>query len=488
MSGSEQTTYTARFAGFVALLGVLVGVGLVTFNPAAFAAATLPLLFVLAGLAGQPDAPGRQLGVSREITPTRARPAERVTVTVTVENRGETTLADLRLVDSVPDALRVADGTPRANGPLEPGETVTIEYELVARRGQYAFGSLVARSRTVLGSMWVQESVETAGEEALRCAVTAEDIPIEAEGSQFIGDLLSTTGGEGVEFHATREYRRGDPPSRVHWRELAKRGELSTITYRERQSAEITIVTDARATARVSAGPGEPGAALLAAYATYQFLTPLVERGHRVGVAALGMEPTDGGSFPVRRIDHGRGDEQVRLALDLLEDVDTGLQEAVPGRVVRHTRNERDVDPRLRAGSSDDTLLDTRAGLSVDEFVDHLTGWAAPNTQFVCLTPLFDAPVHGLCRRLERGHPPVVVSPDVTVRVTEPPGSGERRLLRADGADGPAVTRDSIPARTLRLQRATRIETLRQHGLTVVDWDPTRPLAVACENQTLPGV
>jgi uncharacterized repeat protein (TIGR01451 family) len=481
----QATTYTARFAGFVALLGVLVAVGLVTFNPVAFAAATLPLAFLLAGLVGEPNPPGDSLEVSREVTPARPRPAEEVTVTVTVENTGGSTLADLRLVDSVPDALGVVAGQPRASGPLEPGETVTVEYDLLARRGRYTFGSPVARSRTVLGSMWVEEALPTAGDTAFRCAVTAEDIPIEAEGNQFVGDLLSTTGGEGVEFYATREYRRGDPPSRVHWRELAKRGELSTITYRERRSAEITVVTDARPSARVSAGPGEPAGALLSAYATYQLLVPLVGRGHRVGVAALGMEPAATRSFPVRRIDHGRGDEQVQRALDLLGDVDSQVQDAVPSMVLRRIGAERDDEPHLTAGSPATSLLDGQAAVSVGEFTDYLAGWTGSTTQFVCVTPLLDAPVHGLCRRLEREHAPVVISPDVTVPITDQFGGDGLRP-----GDDPAgrVARDGVPARTLRLQRATRIDWLRQHGATVIDWHPGRALAVACENQTLPGV
>jgi uncharacterized repeat protein (TIGR01451 family) len=493
-AGSDQTvtaTYTARFAGFLALLGVLVAVGLVTFNPVAFAAAALPLVFLLAGLVGRPQPPGEALAVSREMTPTRPRPGERVTVTVTVENVGERTLTDLRLVDGVPEELRVVGGRPRDSGPLEPGATTSFEYELAARRGRYTFGSPVARSRTVLGSMWVQEAVGASGESTLRCAVTAEDMPVEAEGSQFVGDLLSATGGEGVEFHATREYRRGDPPSRVHWRELAKRGELSTVTYRQRQSAEFTVVTDARASACASAGPGEPTGALLAAYATYQLLVALVGRSHRVGVAALGMEPARERSFPVRRIDHGRGDEQTRLALELLGDVDTRVQETTPTQVVRHSRAEREGELHLRTGAPGNSLLDARARTSVGGFVDTLDGWTASTAQCVCVTPLLDAPVHGLCRRLRREHRPVVISPDVTVPVTEPPGG--RDLLQTDGVTTDAGDRfgadpDEVPGRVLRVQRATRIEALRQQGLTVVDWHPTRPLAAACEDQTLPGV
>ena len=484
---SEQTTYTARFAGFVALFGVLVAAGLVTFNPVAFAAAVLPLVFLLAGLAGEPDPPGDQLAVSREITPTRPRPAERVTVTVTVENKSESTLADLRVVDSVPAELCVVEGAPRASGPLEPGATTTLEYEVVARRGRYTFDPPAVRSRTVLGSMWVQESVPVDGDTGLRCAVTADDIPVEATGSGFVGDLLSAVGGEGVEFHATREYRRGDPASRVHWRELAKRGELSTVTYRERRSAEITLVTDARASARVSAGPGEPAGALLAAYATYQLLAGLVGRGNRVGVAAPGLPPEPERAFPARRIDHGRGDTQVRRALDLLRAVDNRVQDGDPHTMAGRVRQEHDNGVSLRSGGPRTAELNAETGVTVGGFVDSLAGWTASTAQFVCVTPLLDAPVHGLCRCLDREHPPVVVSPDVTVRVTGQ--TVEHNPRRANGTTGfEHVTADGIAGQTARLQRATRIESLRQQGVTVVDWDPTRPLAVACENQTLPGV
>ena len=488
--GEGKTVYTARFAGFVVLLGVLVAAGLVTFNPVAFAAATVPLVFLLAGLAGRPAKPGDSLAVSRAITPGRPRPAERVAVTVTVENRGDRTLADLRLVDSVPEALRVVDGQPRVSGPLEPGETVTTEYEVVARRGRYTFGAPVARSRAVLGSMWTQEPLSADGDATMRCAVSAEDIPIAAEGDQFVGDLLSVTGGEGVEFHATREYRRGDPPSRVHWRELAKRGDLSTITYRERESAEITIVTDARASARVSAAPGEPAGALLAAYATYRLVEPLVRQGHRVGVAALGVDPATEAAFPVRRIDHGRGAQQTRLALDLLGDVDRRVQNAIPSRLGRHSRREHDGGD-LRRGSPASAQLDSTAAVSVGGFADTLTRWAGSTTQFVCLTPLLDGPVHGLCRRLRREHAPVVISPDVTVPVTD---GGRRDLLATDGVTndpaartGGADAADSLATRTARLRRGTRIESLRGEA-TVVDWHPATPLPVACGNQTPPGV
>jgi uncharacterized repeat protein (TIGR01451 family) len=463
---TPETTYTARFAGFVGLFGLLVGLGLVTLHPAAFAAAVIPLAFLLAGLVGQPAVPAAHLRSSYEVSPANPRPGESVAVTVTVENTGEATFTDLRLVDTVPDTLRVVEGTPRAGGVLRPGESLTAEYEVIARRGEHTFGPVVARSRTLVGAIWAQQSVP-ADRPAFRCAVRADDIPLAEQASHFIGDLLSETGGEGIEFYATREYRRGDPASRIHWRELAKRGELSTITYRERQAANVTLITDARDPARVGYAPGDPSGAVLAAYATARLVRTLVARNHYVGVTAPGLEPVTDQQFPYRRIDYGRGTEQRRLTLDLLDAVDVSADASAPSTLAARPTAS---GPTLRTESDEGDWLDTYSSVTIEGFVQSLRRWGSRTTQYICVTPLLDGSVTALCRRLDReGYPVVVISPDVTTP------------LAGDAGD------TTVPERTVRLQRAARIESLRKQGVTVIDWHPARSLAACCENQTLPG-
>jgi uncharacterized repeat protein (TIGR01451 family) len=465
-----ETTYTPRFAGFVVLLGVLVAVGLVTFAPVALAASALLVVFLMAGVVQTPTPPAGLLVADYSVEPKHPRPADTVTVEVTVTNESERTFTDLRLVDTVPGDLEVVGGSPRRAATLRPGDSVTMSYDVVARRGEYSFGPIRARARTLMGSMWVQQSLETRTPGTMRCAVRADDIPLEEQATHYIGDLLSNVGGDGIEFYSTREYHRGDPPSRINWRELAKRRELSTITYRERQAADITVITDARPPGRVSAGPGEPSGATLATYATYQILSTLVERGHYVGVAVPGLRPdsTDTSSFPCRRIDHGRGDEQKRLAFDLFEEID---------RLGRERSSGTNQPPAAGTASVFDSILNETA----EAFVRSLTGWASPNTQFVFVSPLLDDPGRELCQKLrQRGFPVVVISPDVTtsLRDSSPPASNGSGAVPDGG---------TIPERTVRLQRATRVQGLRQEGYTVIDWDPTRPLSVCCEQQTLPG-
>ena len=469
----SETTYTPRFAGFVVLIGVLVAVGLVTFTPVALAAAALLVVFLMAGVIQTPTPPAGRLVAAYDVKPTHPRPADTVTVEVTVTNDSERTFTDLRLVDTVPADLEVVDGTPRRAATLRPGDSVTMEYDVVARRGDYTFGPVRARARTLVGSMWVQQSLETQSQGTMRCAVRADDIPLEEQATHYIGDLLSDVGGDGIEFYSTREYHRGDPPSRINWRELAKRRELSTITYRERQAADITVITDARPPGRVSAGSGEPSGATLATYATYQILSTLVERGHYVGVAVPGLRPDvqDTSSFPCRRIDHGRGDEQKRLAFDLFEEID---------RLAR-TESSDTSEPKTAGARS--STFDSVFNESVEGFVRSLTGWASPNTQFVFVSPLLDDPGRDLCQQLrQRGFPVVVISPDVTtsLRAGSVSATGDR-------GGGAVPASGTVPERTVRLQRATRVEGLRQEGVTVIDWDPARPLSVCCEQQTLPG-
>lgn len=463
-----RTKYTPRFAGFIVLLGLFVAAGLVTFQPAAIAGAGLLLAFLLAGLLQTPDPPGETLRAQYDVRPEQPRPGETVTVEVTVENESDETVTDLRVVDSVPDDLQVIDGSPRGGAVLRPGSETTIEYEVLARRGEYEFGPPVARTRTTIGSMWAQQAVPSDDQPAVSCAVRADDLPLDEQATHFLGELLSNTGGDGVEFYATREYHRGDPPSRINWRGLAKRGELSTITHRERKAADVTVVTDARKQARVSAGPGEPSGAMLGAYATYQLVGALIDGGHVTGVAVPGVstatERTRTNRFPCRRIDHGRGDEQRRQVYGLLETIEN-LNPPTNREWNREERTE------IRRGSDPDEWF---GGTTVGEFERQLTGWANSHTQFVVVSPLLDDAIQGLCRRLRaRDVPVVVISPDVTTSAVETQ-TGER------GDRSP-------PTRLLGVQRAVRIEALRQHGCTVIDWTPTEPLSVCCERQTRPG-
>lgn len=468
----SRPTFTARFSVFVMLLGVLIAAGIATFRPAPLAAAGILLVFMLAGLIRTPGTPDSALEVSYAVDPQHPRLADTVTVTVTVEHVGERTLTDIRFVDTVPDALQVVHGSPRASGPLHPGETLTIEYTVTARRGTYTFGPLVARNRSLVGAIWTEQPITPDSDATLRCAVQADEIPLEDRATHLIGGLLADAGGEGIEFYSTREYHRGDSPTRINWRELAKRGELNTITYRQHQAAEITLILDGRPWTRVNAGGSSPAGTTLSAYAAYQLTATLIREGHYVGVTVPGLAPRtgrgDAGSFPYRRIEPRRTSEQERLVFELMDELETAMEtgEMVPD----------EIDPlrppgegSLVNGGDGGTIFDTPK-LTVGSFTHDLASWGSASTQFIMVSPLLDDGAYTLCVQLRNmGFAVVVISPDPTTTPT------------------PTAETDAPPIRMARLQRATRVEALRHQDITVIDWDPATPLSVCCQKQTLAG-
>lgn len=468
----RQVTYTPRFTAFIVVIGALTIAGLLTFNPAAIGGAIALLIFLAATLVHTPTQTTGNLSVEYTIAPERPHPSEHVEIEVTLTNTSNQTFADLRLIDLVPDELQVVGGTPRAAQPLRPDETITINYDVIATRGSYSFGTIATRSRGLMGTMWIEETIHPETPVELRCAVNIDDIPLEDQATNYIGSLLGDTGGEGIEFHSTREYHRGDSPSRIHWRELAKRGELSTVTYREQQTGHITIIADIRPRSRVKSPDGTISSTTIIGYATYQLTASLVADRHFVGIAVPGTAagPIDEKpTMSFRTYDHDNSRDQRKHAFQLLEIIEN-TQPRSDGDLEQY-RIDRGNFP---TGTSGGNLFDTQSNTTIDSFIQNITTWGTDATQYIFITPLLDDDAYGVCTQLsKRGYPITVISPDI----------GANRS--ADATDI-AATRN-VPERMKTVRRASRIESLRRTGITVIDWDPNVPLSTACERQTLPG-
>jgi len=95
-------------------------------------------------------------------------------------------------------------------------------------------------------------------------------------------------GGAGVEFHATREYRRGDPVKRIDWNRRARTGELATLELREERAATVVLLIDARESAYAASEPDADTAVEASVQAAGQAFTALLDGGDRVGIATLG--------------------------------------------------------------------------------------------------------------------------------------------------------------------------------------------------------
>jgi uncharacterized repeat protein (TIGR01451 family) len=288
--------------GAVAALS-LVALGFLYTSPLLLVATLVPLGYVLSG--GLSTVPSdAAVRVERTVHDARPTPGGRVEVTLSVTNDGEATLPDVRVVDSVPAELTVTGGPPRLNATLRPGESATVTYTLVARRGEFAFDPAVVRIRSLAGSAVRTETVAVAGDATVACLSPLSDRELGSVTPLRAGTHPTDSGGPGVEFHATREYRPGDPRTRIHWRRFAKTGDLRTVSFREERAVSTVLVVDARPVGRVSPRPGVPTGADLCGYAGERLYESLTGAGVVTSVTALGLEdeqvpvPVRPGGFP----------------------------------------------------------------------------------------------------------------------------------------------------------------------------------------------
>jgi len=413
-----------RWNGGVAAAVVLAAAGVGIGSGTLFVAAVIPLTYVAYGaLAAVPDVEGT-VTASRTVEPTAVPPGQPVSVTLTVTNEDERVLPDVRVVDRVPESLRVLDGSPRGAATLRPGESLTVSYRVLARRGTFEFHPPRVRVRSLAATAVATTDPTPAGDERLDCRLDADAPPLAEEASGYAGQLATDTPGEGVEFHSTRDYDAADATARIDWRHYAKRGTLATVNYREHRSADVVLVVDVRPPCRVVAGPGHPSAAELAAYGATRAISELSRIGHDVGVALLGTAETDTWLPPGAGRDHrARARALVRQAADAAE---------------------RDEAP---AGGDDHVRPTAR----------RVAERAPPDAQVLLFSPLLDdGPLTALEVWQAFGVRSGVVSPDV-------------------------LAANTVSGQLTGVRRRARLARCLATGARTVDWRRGTPLALALE-------
>lgn len=423
-----------RWDAGIACTVVLAAVGVTLRNPVVLVAAVVPVTYVVFGaMSSLPDA--NSLAVERSVSESAPAPGERVVVELTVRNRGASTLTDVRLVDGVPEALTVSDGSPRASLALPPGSDTTVTYELVARRGEHDFDTPVVRVRTLSATRRRTVRIDAEGASTVDCFASVDETPLRDATTLRVGERVTDTPGSGLEFYATREYRPDDPVDRIDWRRFARTGDLTTVQFRERRATRVVLVVDARESARVVPRPGHPDGAELCAYAAGQTFESLREAGNHVGLATIGVDAA-----------------AVDAALS--GDADLPWIDAGTGPETRAR-----VDAVLDAACEDGGRTAVADGGS--RLAERIARRLAVDTQVILLTPAVDDAVVPLVRRLRvEGHETTVISPDRTTATTV---GGSVEAVR----------------RRLRLHR------LRESGAAVVDWDPAEPLWTALSTTRL---
>lgn len=404
-TGEHQTN---QWRGVNAFGLAAIGVGVILEQPGLLLAGVGGLgLAGYANAGGQPDV---DLAVERSVDEPSPTPGDLVEVTVTVRNRGGF-LADLRMLDGVPDRLVVSDGSPRMGVSLRSGREATFRYTVVARRGTHEFDPLRVIARDLPGAFERDQHVDVEGASELTCVQplhSSADPPLRKLAERLAGQVSIDAGGDGISFYGVREYRRGDPTNRIDWHRRARTGELTTLQFQEEHRTRVLVVVDTRPRS-VRAPPDATTDSLdRAAMAAGRLFAALLDAGNHAGLAAMG--PTDCWLAPGLGVEH-RADAERLLG----------------------------THPAFLPGHGD-------AEFHSHTWLQTMRRRLGEDVQVLYLTPVCDGLSAVVARYLEGyGHPVTVISPDPT----DP---------------------DTVGHRVAAIERHLRLTDLRAHDIPVVDW------------------
>lgn len=414
--GTEYHT-TGVWRGVSATALGALAVGTITQQPAVMLAGIGGIGF--SAYARATRSPDVGVAIERTVSDDHPQPGDDVTVTITVRNEGGGLLPDLRLIDGVPDDLAVVGESPRLGTALRPGQVATMSYTITAKRGVHSFGRVHVIARDITGSVEAERWIDA--ETTITCVPTLQactvPVPLRERAVQFAGQMEIDDGGEGIEFHAVREYRPGDSIARIDWNRFAKTGTPATLEFRKERAATVVIVIDSRTAVYLSPEPYADHAFDRAVDAAGRLFTRLLDDGHSVGIAAFGPEEY--------WLPPGTG-EQHRA------------------RVQRDLATHEAFSPM----ASDERFF---ASLNQQRLRRRLS----PGAQIVFLTPLCEDYPTSVARQFDaHGYPTTIVSPDPTVTST-------------------------VGGRITRIERTLRIAELRRAGHHVIDWNWNDPFDVA---------
>ncbi|ELZ95973.1 hypothetical protein C440_06772 [Haloferax mucosum ATCC BAA-1512] len=433
---------TRGTSGVTAAALVAGGLGIITLRPALLLLALFGA--TISGYSRIASLPPETVAITRTVSDTDPTAGQEIDVTVSIRNTGDVTLTDLRLIDGVPAGLTVSEGSPRFTTALRPGMEVTLSYTVEAAHGVHTFDPALLVTRDVSGTQ-KRESLCSDSSTTVVCRrpeTPLAETRFRQQTTAHSGQALSETTGAGVTFHSVREFRPGDPLSRIDWKRKAKTGEFTTIDFRERRRKTVLLLIDARAETYLAAN-GCDG--------------PLVQRSATVGLSLASHYLS----------------EDIPVGLTALSPRACWLS---PNTGDAHRRRIRETlagDPGSGSGSGFGSAHSPVSGSGSDS--DSAFAWHAPAATFdatevvreihqrapvdaeiLFISPLFDDEAVSVARRLDAyGRTISVLSPDPTASMSPLScGTGYASLTR-------------------RL----RCSDLRGAGIPVTEWGPSESLA-----------
>ena len=195
---------------------------------------------------------------------------------------------------------------------LPQGWEIVLHYDRTAERhrGLYFIGPLHVRAADPLGVFYERREIDLVT--SLTVYPRADPLPEyripsdQASPGSSLNALVRA--GLGEEVLGVREYRRGDPPQRVHWPTSARRGTLHVVELDQPIQTEVSVMIDLSRRSRL--GLGAEASTELAIRAGTSILTRTWQTRHRFSLAYAHHEAV---FFPA-----GSGMANLQLFLDRL--------------------------------------------------------------------------------------------------------------------------------------------------------------------------
>ncbi len=231
-----------------------------------------------------------RLGFSRSIEPRRLFPGGRLAVRFSVRNLGHIPSPPLLLTDNAAPSLGGPSRFSLSSLPPQHRETIVVERRPTLR-GRYPVGPLTARLVDPFGLAEVSATLAPAEDVMVFPRVeplSAGGPPADRAGSGPAAIYRLAPSGD--EFYAVREYESGDDLRKIHWRSVARTGQLMIRQDEARFYPRATLLLDARAGAH--RGTGADASLEWAVSAAASTLWHLGRQGFSLRLATDDRDPT----------------------------------------------------------------------------------------------------------------------------------------------------------------------------------------------------
>ncbi|ASJ13481.1 DUF58 domain-containing protein [Thermococcus thioreducens] len=152
----------------------------------------------------------------------------------------------LKITEDIPPGLELVEGQREHVLSLRPGEEREIRYRVRVKRGIHEFNWVRLRYLDPFGFFRVDRKVDVYSEIVGVPIITDVPTPYSTRGTKItVGPLPSPRVGEGVEFHAIRDYQPGDPLKIINWKATARTGRIMANEYESERKVDVVFIVDA---------------------------------------------------------------------------------------------------------------------------------------------------------------------------------------------------------------------------------------------------